>query len=129
MPGTREDKDERHEGSRSPSPQPGRIRSHAEASPAAPGEGGEWDAGVRRESIDLTADNRMNEREQRTARTPFLTRKRTVSGGQAARTPGDLQGSVKVEPQFAKTIGRREPPWAMRRHTKRCRRPGLEETR
>ena len=97
MPGTREDKDERHEGSRSPSPQPGRIRSHAEASPAVPGEGGEggegreWDAGVRRESIDLTADNRMNEREQRTARAPFLTRKRTVSGGLAARTPGELQ--------------------------------------
>ena len=91
MPGTREDKDERHEGSRSPSPHPGRIRSHAEASPAAPGEGGEWDAGVRRESIDLTGDNRMNEKEHRTARAPFLTRKRKVNGGLAVRTPGELQ--------------------------------------
>ena len=52
-------------------------------------------------------------KEQLTARAPFLTRKRTVNGGLAARTPGELQGPVKVEPQFAKTICQREHQWAM----------------
>ena len=33
----------------------------------------------------------MNEKEHRTARAPFLTRKRKVNGGLAVRTPGELQ--------------------------------------
>lgn len=68
-------------------------------------------------------------KEQLTARAPFLTRKRTVNGSLAARTLGELQGPVKVEPKFTKTICRREHQWAMRRHTKRCRQCGLEEAR
>jgi len=68
-------------------------------------------------------------REQLTARAPFLTRKLKVGGGMAAMTLGELQGSVKVEPKLAKTICRREHQWVMRRHTKRCRRCGLEDAR
>ncbi len=68
-------------------------------------------------------------REQLTARAPFLTRKFKVSGGLAAMTLGELQGPVKAEPKFSKTLCKREHQWAMRRHTKRCRRCGLEETR
>jgi hypothetical protein len=68
-------------------------------------------------------------REQLTARAPLLTRKFKVSGGLAAMTLGELQGPVKAEPKFTKTLCKREHQWAMRRHTKRCRRCGPEETR
>ena len=68
-------------------------------------------------------------REQLTARAPFLTRKLKVSGGLAAMTLGELQGPVKAEPKFTKTLCKREHQWAMRRHTKRCRRCELEDAR
>ena len=93
IPGTMEDKDERHEGSRA-RPRPSREGSvlTPRLRPRSQEREESGTRGVRRESIDLTGDNRMNEKEQRTARAPFLTRKRTVSGGLAARTPGELQG-------------------------------------
>lgn len=68
-------------------------------------------------------------REQLTARAPLLTRKFKLSGGLAAMSLGELQGPLKGEPKFTKTLCKREHQWAMRRHTKRCRRCGLEETR
>lgn len=68
-------------------------------------------------------------KEQLTARAPFLTRKFKVSGGLAAMTLGDLQVPVKSARRFASRICQREHRWHFARHTKRCLRCGLEETR
>ena len=68
-------------------------------------------------------------KEQLTARAPFPTRKLKVSGGLAAMTLGDVQEPVKTARKFASRICQREHRWHNSRHTKRCLRCGLEETR
>ena len=68
-------------------------------------------------------------KEQLTARAPRLTRKLKMSGALAAMTLGDLQGLVKTARKLASRICPREHRWHNARHTKRCLRCGLEETR
>ena len=68
-------------------------------------------------------------KEQLTARAPFPTRKLKMSGGLAAITLGDVQERVKTARKFASRICQREHRWQNARHTKRCLRCGLEETR
>lgn len=68
-------------------------------------------------------------KEQLSKRAPILTRMLKMGEVLGAITLGDVQGPVRREPKFTKTLCKGEHRWAMRRHTKRCRRCGLEDAR
>ena len=68
-------------------------------------------------------------KEQLSKRAPILTRMLKMGEGLGAITLGDVQGPARTEPKFTKSLCKGEHRWVLRRHTKRCRRCGLEDAR